>query len=293
MFTKYVRVMPNDTDRSNAVQSTSAGAQPTEVRYDVVDHVATITLDAPQRMNTISSAMLSDLSARLLDADADREVRCIVLTGAGRAFCAGLDLAAQSGAAKGQLGGMGSVDTYPGEFAIRDAPPIVLHQLDTPTICALNGGAAGYGLDLALGCDIRIAATAAKLNPGFAKRGILPESGGTWLLPRMVGYAKAAEIAFTGRTLSADESLHLGLVNHVVDGAELAKFAAGMAAEIAANAPLAVRSIKRMMRAAETETFETNVHHVFLQLLPLLRTEDFREGVAAFMEKRDPDFTGR
>jgi enoyl-CoA hydratase/carnithine racemase len=160
-------------------------------------------------------------------------------------------------------------------------------------VCVLNGGAAGYGLDLALGCDIRIAAESAKLNPGFAKRGIVPESGGTWLLPRMVGYARAAEIAFTGRTLSADEALELGLVNRVVPADELGKQAAALAGEIAANAPLAVRAIKRMMRAAETETFEQNVHHVFLQLLPLLRTDDFSEGVAAFMEKREPDFHGR
>lgn len=264
-----------------------------EVRYEVADHVATITLDAPQRMNTISGAMLDDLSARLLEADHDRGVRCIVLTGAGRAFCAGLDLAAQMGASSGSLGNMGSVDASPGEFDLRDAPPIVLHHIDTPTICALNGGAAGYGLDLALGCDIRIAGESAKLNPGFAKRGILPESGGTWLLPRMVGYAKAAEIAFTGRTLLAPEALELGLVNHVVPDAELAERTRGLAAQITENAPLAVRAIKRMMRAAETETFDQNVHHVFLQLLPLLRTEDFREGVTAFMEKRPATFTGR
>ena len=160
---------------------------------------------------------------------------------------------------------------------MRNAPPIVLHGLDTPTICALNGGAAGYGLDVALGCDIRIAADTAKLAPGFAKRGILPESGGTWLLPRMVGYAKAAEIAFTGRTLPAAESLELGLVNHVVPAAELADRVAVMAGEIVDNAPLAVRAIKRMMRAAETETFEQNVHHVFLQLLPLMRTRTSRK----------------
>ena len=169
----------------------------------------------------------------------------------------------------------------------------MLHHIDTPTICALNGGAAGYGLDLALGCDIRIAAESAKLNPGFAKRGILPESGGTWLLPRMVGYAKAAEIAFTGRTLTAAEALELGLVNRVVPDDEFADAVGELAGEIAANAPLAVRAIKRMMRAAETETFEQNVHHVFLQLLPLLRTDDFQEGVRAFMEKRDPEFQGR
>jgi len=236
---------------------------------------------------------LRDLSARLLEADADTEVRCIVLTGAGRAFCAGLDLAAQMSGPKGELGGLGSLDASPGELDLRNAPPIVLHHIDTPTICALNGGAAGYGLDLALGCDIRIAAESAKLNPGFAKRGILPESGGTWLLPRLVGAAKAAEIAFTGRTLVAKEALDLGLLNHVVGDAELPVAARAMAAEIAANAPLAVRAIKRMMRAAETETFDQNVHHVFLQLLPLFRTKDFTEGVAAFMEKRTPNFTGR
>jgi enoyl-CoA hydratase/carnithine racemase len=265
---------------------------PDEVLYVVADHVATITLNAPERMNTISGPMLDQLSRRLLQADADRSVRCIVLTGAGRAFCAGLDLAAQMGKKKA-LGVLDSGEGAPGEFDLRNAPPIVLHNIDTPVICALNGGAAGYGLDIALGCDIRIASSVAKLAPGFAKRGILPESGGTWLLPRMVGYAKAAEIAFTGRTLSAAESLELGLVNHVVEPEHFAARVAEMAAEIAANAPLAVRAIKRMMRAAETETFEQNVHHVFLQLLPLFRTDDFKEGVAAFMEKRDPTFTGR
>jgi enoyl-CoA hydratase/carnithine racemase len=275
------------------MSDTSHAAPLPEVLYEVADHIATITLNAPQRMNTISGAMLDELSERLLEADRARDVRVIILTGAGRAFCAGLDLAAQMAGPKGSLGNMGSLDSNPGEFDIRNAPPIVLHNIDTPTICALNGGAAGYGLDLALGCDIRIAAESAKLNPGFAKRGILPESGGTWLLPRMVGYAKAAEIAFTGRTLMPHEALELGIVNHVVADVDLTTRSRELAFQIAENAPLAVRAIKRMMRAAETETFEQNVHHVFLQLLPLMRTDDFREGVAAFMEKRSPDFTGR
>lgn len=263
-----------------------------EVRYEVADHVAWLTLDAPERMNTISGPMLEAISDLLLRADADPEVRCVVVTGEGRAFCAGLDLQAQMSTPKGGLGNLGGGSAFNGEIDLRNAPPIVLHDLDTPTICALNGGAAGYGLDLALGCDIRVAADSAKLNPGFAKRGILPESGGTWLLPRMVGYARAAEIAFTGRTLTADEASELGLVNRVVPADELRDATTALAAEIAANAPLAVRAIKRMMRAAETETFEQNVHHVFLQLLPLLKTDDFREGVAAFMEKRDPEFRG-
>jgi enoyl-CoA hydratase/carnithine racemase len=279
----------------NESSSADGPADPdTEVRYDVVDHVATLTLNAPDRMNTISGPMLSQISELLLRADHDAEVRCIVLTGEGRAFCAGLDLQAQMAGPKGGLGNLGGGDaTFGGEFDLRSAPPVVLHNLDTPTVCALNGGSAGYGLDLALGCDIRIAVDTAKLNPGFAKRGIVPESGGTWLLPRMVGYAKAAEIAFTGRTLTANEALELGLVNHVFAADEFAERTTALANEIASNAPLAVRAIKRMMRAAETETFEQNVHHVFLQLLPLLRTQDFSEGVAAFMEKRDPEFHGR
>ena len=264
-----------------------------EVLYEVSDHVATVTLNAPERMNTISSAMLDQLSEALLRGDTDPNVRCIVLTGAGRAFCAGLDLAAQMSGPKDSLGNMGNLGGSTGEFDIRNAPPIVLHHIDTPTICALNGGSAGYGLDLALGCDIRIAADTAKLNPGFAKRGIVPESGGTWLLPRIVGYAKAAEISFTGRTLSAAEAFEYGIVNRVVPAADLAATARALAGEIASNAPLAVRAIKRMMRAAETETFDQNIHHVFLQLLPLFRTKDFQEGVAAFMEKRDPTFHGR
>lgn len=263
-----------------------------EVTLDIADHIGTITLNAPHRMNTISGQMLDLMSKKFLEADNNPEVRCIILTGAGKAFCAGLDLGSQSGQ-KEQLGVLDNTESNMVEFNIRETPPIVLHGLDTPVICALNGGAAGYGLDIALGCDIRIASDTAKMAPGFAKRGILPESGGTWLLPRIVGYARAAEIAFTGRTLMADECLELGLVNKVVPAAELTTQSRAMAAEIAANAPLAVRAIKRMMRAAETETFEQNVHHVFLQLLPLFRTKDFKEGVAAFMEKRPPVFTGR
>jgi enoyl-CoA hydratase/carnithine racemase len=279
-----------DTDRDPAA---SPEPPAEEVRYEVADHVATITLNAPERMNTISGPMLDAISRLLLRADHDPDVRCIVLTGAGRAFCAGLDLAAQAKTSGGGLGNLGAPAAGAGEFDIRDAPPTVLHNLDTPTIAALNGGSAGYGLDLALGCDIRVATASAKLATGFAKRGILPESGGTWLLPRMIGYAKAAELTFRGRTLTAAEAGELGIVNHVVADDEFRSFTAELAGEIAANAPLAVRAIKRMMRAAETETFEQHIHHVFLQLLPLLGTADFKEGVAAFMEKRPARFTGR
>ena len=260
-----------------------------ELRYEKDGAIATLTLNRPERLNAITGPMLAALSDALVEADRDPDVRVVILTGAGKGFCSGLDL---KEAAAGQGIG-GSVGGSVGRFDLRDAPPIVLHNVDKPTICALNGAAAGYGMDLALGCDLRIAADTAKLAPVFAKRGVLPESGGTWLLPRLVGWAKAAEIAFTGRTLPADECLALGLVNRVVPAELLAKEARALAEEIAANAPLAVQATKRMMRMALDETFEANVHHVFLQLLPLFRSRDFAEGVKAFTERRPAKFEGR
>jgi enoyl-CoA hydratase/carnithine racemase len=148
-------------------------------------------------------------------------------------------------------------------------------------------------MDLALGCDIRIAAESSKLAPAFVKRGILPESGGTWFLPRLVGYAKAAEICFTGETLSSARCLELGLVNHVVADDVLMKETLDLAERIAANAPLAVRATKRMLRVSADESFDDHVQRVFLQLLPLFQTKDFREGMMSFLEKRPPAFEGR
>src|SRR5262249_20079704 len=169
------------------------------------------TLNRPERMNAISGPMLAALSERLVEANADRDVRVVILTGAGRGFCAGLDLGdASSGT------GIGGGGAMPATLDPRTAPPTGLHSPDKPVIAALNGGAAGYGMDLALGCDIRIAARRAKLAAAFTKRGVLPESGGTWLLPRLVGWSKAAEIIFTGRTLDSQQCLALGLVNKVV-----------------------------------------------------------------------------
>jgi len=169
----------------------------------------------------------------------------------------------------------------------------VLHGIDTPTLCSLNGGAAGYGMDLALGCDMRIASDKAKFAAAFTRRGVLPESGGTWLLPRLLGWARAAEIIFTGRTLTAERCLELGLVNLVVPAASLAEETRALAQEIADNAPLAVQAAKRMMRAGLSEAFDDHVHHVFMQLMPLFRSKDFQEGMMSFLEKRKPKFEGQ
>ena len=261
-----------------------------ELLYEVADQVATITFNRPDRMNTITPRMLNDLSVRLLEADADDDVRAIVITGNGRAWCAGLDVgAAASGTGIGGSGGAGAT----GEFNLRDAPPVVLHKIDTPTIASLNGGAAGYGLDIALGCDIRIAASTAKLSAAYTARGLVPESGGTWLLPRIVGWSTAAELLYTARTLKADEAKELGLVSQVHDPDDLAAAAAALAAEIAANAPLAVRASKRLMRMAMSENLEDHVQRQYLALLHLFGTKDFQEGRNSFLEKRPANFEGQ
>jgi enoyl-CoA hydratase/carnithine racemase len=262
-----------------------------EVLYEVADGVATITLNRPERMNAISGPMLAKLGQDLLTANADPKVRVILLTGAGRAFCVGLDLVdATQGSGIGSAAQQQAVSV---NLDLRNTPPTILFNLDKPTICALNGAAAGYGLDTALGCDIRIMGESSKLAAAFVKRGVVPESGGTWLLPRLIGWSKAAELIFTGRTLSAADSLALGLASEVVPDAELMTRARAVAAEIAANAPLAVQSAKRLMRMGMEETFNDHVHHVYLQFLQLIRTQDFKEGMTSFLEKRPADFQGR
>ena len=273
-----------------AKTAASEAAEADEVLYAVSDHVATITLNRPERMNTISRAMLGQLTERPLEADADRDVRVVVLTGTGRAFCAGLDLTEVM--RPSASGGITSGASNATDLDLRNTPPTVLFNLGKPTICALNGSAAGYGMDTALGCDIRIMAKGAKMAAAFTKRGIVPESGGTWFLPRLIGWSKAAELIFTGRTLSADQCLEMGLVSSVVPEAELAGAARALALEIAANAPLAVQASKKMMRMGLGEGFNDHVHHVFLQLLPLMRSKDAAEGMRAFMEKRPANFQG-
>jgi enoyl-CoA hydratase/carnithine racemase len=254
------------------------------------NHVAVIKLNRPDRMNAISTEMLTALGGSLEEFDKDPQVRAIILTGEGRGFCSGLDLK-DTAAGRGlggslQGGGASHISTL-------EIPTVTLHRIDVPVICAINGPAAGYGFDLALGCDMRLISDRAKLAPAFAKRGIVPESGGTWYLPRLIGWARACEIGFIAEEISPERALELGLVNKVVAHENLMSEAHTWAEKIAANAPLAIRAMKRLFRHGLSEDFESHTHHVLMQLMMLFRSGDVAEGIKAFMEKREAKFTGR
>ena len=255
-----------------------------ELLFDVADRVATITLNRPDALNALTIGLKDELLAVLIQVSNDPAVRAVVLTGAGRAFCAGQDLHERL-----------QPDAVPLDEEIRERyNPIILamRNLDRPIIGAINGIAAGAGASLAFACDVRIAAENASFLLAFGRIGLVPDSGTTWFLPRLVGSAKAAELALLGESLSAADAARIGLVAKVVPADTLVAEARAIAARLADMAPQAVALTKWALQASWNTSLEEQLE-MEAQLQGMVgTTADHAEGIAAFVGKRPPRFTG-
>jgi 2-(1,2-epoxy-1,2-dihydrophenyl)acetyl-CoA isomerase len=244
--------------------------------------VLTITLNRPEVLNALNKAVHEGIFAALEQAR-DPSVRAVVITGAGRGFCVGQDLQEFSS-------GPGAIVDNLRDNYHRNV--LAIRALEKPVIAAVNGPAAGAGMSLAFACDVRIASEAASFVPAFVNIGLVPDSGGTWLVRRVLGTARAFEWLSTGRRLPAEEARQWGVVSEVVPADELAARALEVAQLFAAMPTRAIWETKRLLDAAETSTLEEQLELEAATQADLTRTDDFREGVAAFLEKREPAFTG-
>lgn len=255
------------------------------LRYEAGSAVATITLARPGALNALDRTLKTELLAAIREASRDHGVRAVILTGEGRAFSAGQDLKERFEPGTGAIGR---------EVRERYNPIILgLRRLEKPVIAAINGVAAGAGVSLALACDIRLAADTASFTLAFARIGLVPDSGASWFLPRLIGYARAAELVFTTDPVTAAEAERIGLVNRVVPAARLLDEARALAARLATMSPTALGLAKRELdRAMEMTLPEALEYEASLQSVAA-RTADHAEGLAAFLEKRPPRFEGR
>ena len=263
----------------------ASGEEPAPtIRVEAADAIATVTLDRPDALNALTGRMLADLLAAFRRIGRDRSIRAVVLKGAGRAFCAGQDL-------KERL----EPDAPPLAVVVRERyNPIIaaMRSIDQPIVGAINGVAAGAGASLAFACDVRVAAETASFALSFGRIGLVPDSGATWFLPRLVGPAKAAELALTGETLSATDAERLGLVAKVVPPEALGGEARAIAERLAGLAPVALAQTKRALERSWTLDLETALEEEAWRQGIAGATDDHTEGIAAFVEKRAPHFNG-
>ena len=275
-----------------------------EILYDVRDRVATITMNRPERLNAWTPDMGRELYHAFRAAGRDDEVRAIIVTGAGRGYCAGADMdnlrdiqsgSAQEGAAESIADAFNDgADTltppHPA-FATSYAYPI---HVPKPVIAAINGAVAGLGFTHMLYYDIRIASDRARFTTAFARRGLISEHGSSWMLPRLIGLAHACDLMFSGRIIDAPEALRMGLVNAVVPHDDLMAHVRDRAVELATlSSPRSIAVMKRLLYAHQFTDLSAATAEDDTEMLATFPTEDFREGVASFLERRPPKFTGR
>jgi 2-(1,2-epoxy-1,2-dihydrophenyl)acetyl-CoA isomerase len=254
--------------------------------------VLSLTLNQPDKLNALSDQMIAGLLDELGRAAHDAEVRCVVVTGAGRGFCSGGDVSRMSERNEGEGPGV-TVEQRMASLRRAEEVSLLLHELPKPTIAALNGAAAGAGLGVALACDLRIAADSARLVTAFARVGFSGDFGGTWLMTRLVGPARAKEFYFLADPIDANQALALGLVNRVVPAASLMAETAALAQRLASGPAIAYGYMKANINAALTTDLRTLLDREAVGQTLTGRTEDHREAVKAFLEKRQPTFKGR
>jgi enoyl-CoA hydratase/carnithine racemase len=257
------------------------------VRTEAAGHVATITLNRPERRNALNYQAYDELERALRAASDDPGIRAVIVTGADPAFCSGDDVAEI-------MAGPKAVSSAPAPAELRPTPAAMAAlECTKPLIAAVNGAAVGWGMELALFADIRLASERAKFGELFVKRGLVCDVGGFYRLPAVVGPAKAAELLFTGEIFDAAEALRIGLVSEVAAHDDLLPRARALAGAIAANPPLAVQALKAgLARTAYGDPREIGTWAIG-EIRRLMKTEDHKEGVASFLEKREPVFRGR
>lgn len=264
-----------------------------EVLYQVEDAIATITLNRPERMNSFSPGLLSGWEQSIRRATEDDDVRVVVVTGAGRAFCAGADLKAQ-----GDANYAVAAERNAGERrnSLRHSVhrvPQALQYLDKPYIAAVNGAAVGAGMDMVSMADIRIASDQARFGMSYVNVGLIPGDGGAWLLPRIVGVSKALELIWTGEIFGAEQALEFGYVQRVVPHDSLMDETYAFARRLTEGPPIAMQLAKRLVYRALNQPFPEALEAAQAAMAMVQSTDDSREGPRAFVEKRKPQFTGR
>ena len=260
------------------------------VLLDKADRIATITLNRPEKYNAFAGGMREEILAAVTEASEDNDIRAVVITGAGKAFCVGGDV---NEFVSGSSRALADAATPTAKRLTMGKVVLAINQSEKPFIASVNGVAAGGGCNLALACDIRIASETARFGQVFVRRGAFPDWGGIYFLPRLVGYAKAAELLFSGDVINAREALEIGLVNTVVALDQLEAETRKLAARIAKNAPIPIAFIKRGLRNFLRTDLGQAVDYEAYVLGITMKSRDFMEGFKAFLEKRDPEFEGR